>query len=118
MHDSKILLPVLSQISIKHNKSGRPKCNPKCVVAVKAYNSRKTRSILRKKGIKLLLSKRKYKTTKKVATRRRKAFGNNEMYKERNVVERLFSWIKECRIICTCYKKSKHFFIYVQAFFY
>lgn len=40
---------------------------------------------------------------------------DKELYKKRNIVERLFRWLKEFRKVCTCYDKTDMmYFAFIQ----
>jgi transposase len=80
------VLPLLSSISIKTRKVGRPRTRPDNVAADKGYDSKKLRNSLRKRGIRPEIPKRVWKN-------RNKHKGRKLQKKvERYVVERTFSW--------------------------
>lgn len=116
-HDSGFLPQVLSTVKVNQSR-GRSRTRPDQVVADKAYSSDQIRVYLRKRGIKATIPEK----SLRPGTKRRKKGPHpkfdNQIYKERNVVERLFAWIKECRRITTRFeKKAVNFLAMVKLAF-
>ena len=105
--------------AVKINQArGRSRNRPEYVTADRAYSSDKIRHYLRKRGIKATIPEKKLRP----GTKRRKKGPHpkfdKQIYKERNVVERLFAWIKECRRITTRFeKKAVNFLAMVKLAF-
>ena len=104
--DNPQLLPLLGDIRVP--TGGRPRSLPDVLVADKAYSHPSTRKALRDKGIRAVIPERSDQT----AGRRAKGSAggrppnfDREAYKDRNVVERFFSRIKQWRGIATRYDK-------------
>ncbi|MCG8707292.1 transposase, partial [Brenneria sp. 4F2] len=66
------------------------------------YSSQVLRSALKRRGIKVVIP---YKINEKAASDRRCQI-DMESYKSRNVVERCFGFLKECRRVATRYEKT------------
>lgn len=94
----------MAKISVPQAR-GRSRNRPDQVVADRAYSSDRIRTYLRSRGIKTTIPEKKLRP----GTKRRKKGPHpkfdKQTYKERNVVERLFAWIKECRRIATRFEK-------------
>ena len=106
--DNPQLLPLLDGIRVTRPGPGRPRSRPEAVLADKAYSHPSTRQALRKRQIRLVSPER----SDQIA--RRKARGSRggrppafdtELYKQRNVVERCFSRLKQFRDLATRYAK-------------
>jgi transposase len=106
--DNPQLLPLLDGIRIARPGPGRPRSRPDAVLADKAYSHPSTRAALRKRRIQLISPERSDQIT------RRKAQGSRGgrppafdavLYKQRNVVERCFSRLKQFRDLATRYAK-------------
>jgi transposase len=106
--DNPQLLPLLDGIRVARPGPGHPRSRPEAVLADKAYSHPSTRQALRKRRIRLVSPER----SDQVA--RRKAQGSRggrppafdtELYKQRNVVERCFSRLKQFRDLATRYAK-------------
>jgi transposase len=91
--DNPQLLPLLDGIRVARSGPGRPRSRPEAVLADKAYSHPSTRQALRKRQIRLVSPER----TDQIA--RRKAAGSHggrppafdtELYKQRNVVPRVY----------------------------
>lgn len=116
-HDSGFLKSVLETVKISQ-KRGRSRTRPNQVVADKAYHSAEIRAYLRKRGIQATIPEQ----SLRQGTKRRKKGPHpkfdNQIYKERNVIERFFAWLKECRRICTRFeKKAVNFLAMVKLAF-
>ncbi len=116
-HDSGFLIPLMNEFKVNQRR-GRSRNRPEHVVGDKAYSSDKIRTYLRKRGIKASIPEK----ALRPGTKRRKKGPHpsfdKQIYKERNVVERLFAWLKECRRIATRYeKKAVNFLAMVKLAF-
>ncbi|MFC8496018.1 transposase [Streptomyces sp. NPDC057235] len=89
--------PVMNKIRVPRLGPGRPRRTPNSVAADKAYNNRKTRTYLRKRGIRHLIPK---KNDHKAARLRRGSHGGRlsgfekDRYKKRNTAERAINKLK------------------------
>jgi len=97
-HDNKFVRELLSRVSVRSDKPGRPRTRPKQVNADKAYSARNTRELLKKRGIRGNIP---FKSNDK---NRRWKF-DKLGYRQRNIIERLIGWTKEKRRIGTRYEK-------------
>jgi transposase len=113
--DNPQLLPLLDGIRVARPGPGRPRSRPAAVLADKAYSHPSTRRALRERRIALVSPER----SDQIA--RRKAAGSRggrpptfdaHLYKQRNVVERCFSRLKQFRDLATRYAKRA---VYYQA---
>jgi transposase len=99
---------VLDGIRVPRVGTGRPRRTPTRVLSDKAYSSRAIRHLLRRRGIAVTIPERR----DQAANRRRRgrlggrppAF-DEELYRERNVVERCFARLKQFRAIATRFDK-------------
>jgi transposase len=106
--DNPQLLPLLDQIAVHRHRPGRPRKRPDRVLADKAYSHPSTRAALRSRGIAFTSPER----VDQIERRRAKgsrggrppAF-DQELYAERNVVERCFNRLKQFRALATRYAK-------------
>ena len=98
VHDSTQRENVLEEINIPRGCRGRPKCKPARVGADKAYSFSRNRRYLISRAIKSVIPR-------KSNTQDGWERFDRETYKNRNVVERAFGWIKEYRRIGTRYEK-------------
>jgi putative transposase len=99
-HDSPLLPVLLDQLSIDRVGPGRPRTRPDHLLADKAYSSAAHRAMLRRRGIAHTIPER---DDQKAKRARRGTRGGRPpkfdaaRYKQRNVVERGFSWFKQWR---------------------
>jgi transposase len=111
--DCTMLLRVLGQVRIKRLGIGRDRVRPGRVLADKAYSSRAIRFYLRRRGIKAVIPEKvdqqKWRKRRGSAGGRPTAFDSGA-YKDRNVVERCISKLKQFRAVATRYDKRA--FIY------
>ncbi len=98
VHDSTQLEKVLEEINIPRSGRGRPKRKPGRVAADKAYSCTRIRRYLIKRAIKSVIPR------KSNNHDGRERF-DRQTYRNRNIVERDFGWIKEYRRIGTRYEK-------------
>lgn len=108
VNDATAFTQVLDEICIPGIVTGRPRTTPTRVLGDKAYSSRAIRHLLRCRGITATTPERR----DQIANRRRR--GNlggrppvfdKEVYRDRNVVERCFSRLKQFRAIATRFDK-------------
>ncbi len=108
VNDATAFGQVLDGIRVPRVGTGRPRRTPTRVLGDKAYSSRAIRHLLRRRGIAVTIPERR----DQAANRRRRgrlggrppAF-DEELYRERNVVERCFARLKQFRAIATRFDK-------------
>lgn len=83
--------------SIKKGSRGRPRRLPFRVAADKAYSNRRIRTYLAKRGIGITIPRK--------SNEKHKGKFDKEVYRKRNIVERLFNRLKQFRRIATRYEK-------------
>jgi len=98
-HDTIAFKELMEGGSVRRPGRGRPKRKPRRVVGDKSYASRAIRLYLRRKGIRYTIPH------KSNEVHGRKAKFDKELYRLRNVVERLFNRLKQFRRIATRYEK-------------
>lgn len=84
---------------------GRPRLKPKVLLADKGYDSQQFRQWLSKQGVKATIAERALPEGSKRRRKGRKPTFDKQAYRQRNVIERLFGRIKECRRIATRFDK-------------
>ncbi len=99
--DSRYFMPLLEQISLPGSK-GRPRKRCRCVLADKGYDSQILRQYCDRYGMQPIIPLRKMHRKPRPDLPR---LFDRPQYKKRNVIERLFSWLKEKRRLCTRYEK-------------
>jgi transposase len=87
--------------AVKRAGRGRPRLRPQCVVADKGYNSERIRELLNGKQVKPVIPVRSDQSDQD----RDESF-DQEMYRDRNLVERLINRLKQWRRIATRYEKQ------------
>ena len=106
--DNPQLLPVLDAIAVRGPAGGRPRKRPDLLLADKGYSHPSTRAALRGRRIRLVIPERIDQIARRAAKGARggrpPAF-DTQAYKQRNVVERCFSRLKQCRDLATRYAK-------------
>jgi transposase len=111
--DNPQLLPLLGGLRVARPGPGRPRSRPGTVLADKAYSHPSTRRALRERRIRLVSPER----SDQIA--RRRAAGSRggrppafdaQLYKQRNVVERCFSRLKQFRDLATRYAKRAAYY--------
>ena len=100
-HESQYAFRLLDGAGVSR-KGGWLKRRGKAVLADKGYSSRALRTTLKRQGMKVAIP---YKSNEKAANDKRCRI-DMELYKSRNVVERCFGFLKECRRIATRYEKT------------
>jgi transposase len=111
--DNPQLLPLLDQISVGRDGPGRPRKRPVRVLADKAYSHPSTRAALRARRIGFTSPEK----SDQIARRRaRGARGgrpptfDQQLYADRNVVERCFNRLKQFRDLATRYAKRAAYY--------
>jgi transposase len=100
----------LDDVSIPQRR-GRPRTRPELLMADKGYDSRAFRQYLRSRGIGSNIPMRALPEGKKRRQRGPKPGFDRKLYKERNIIERLIGWLKQCRRIATRYEKNANAFL-------
>jgi transposase len=96
--NEKAALPELMRRgAVKRLGPGRPKVRPRAVVGDRGYSGGPTRDHLRRRGISPIVPQLRTEKTPRLM--------DWDLYRERNVVERLVSRLKEYRRIATRYDK-------------
>jgi len=107
-HDSLAFAPVMDAIRIRRRGRGRPRTRPGRVLADKAYSSKSIRAHLRRRHIKAVIPE----PADQIKNRRRRGSRggrpptfDRDAYKQRNVVERAISKLRQNRAVATRYVK-------------
>ena len=98
-HDTVAFEELMESGAVKRVGRGRPKCKPGRLVADRSYAARRIRLYLRRRGIRYTIPH------KSNEVHGRKASFDKELYRLRNIVERLFNRLKQFRRIATRYEK-------------
>ena len=80
-----------------HRSWGRPKLRPAIVVGDKGYSARRIRKWGRQKHVITVIPRR--------SNEKRNSYFNKEIYRQRNMVERVINRFKEFRRLATRYEK-------------
>lgn len=96
-HDAPVFEQLMEQGAIKRLRGGRPRLLPGRIAADKGYSSGKIRRYLRKRRVGITIPRK--------SNERHRGRFDKEMYKLRNMVERLFNRLKQHRRIATRYEK-------------
>jgi len=99
--DSRYFMPLLEQISLPGSK-GRPRKRCRYVLADKGYDSQALRQYCDRYGMQPVIPLRQMHRKPRRGLPR---LFDKPRYRKRNVIERLFSWLKEKRRLCTRYDK-------------
>ena len=94
-----------------NQKRGRPKNRPEELIADRAYDATYIRKYLTKRAIKSNIPLKKPRKGTQRRKRGPKPTCDPKKYKERNVIERLIGWLKNCRRIATRFEKNAHNFL-------
>ena len=107
-NDRAMLTQVLADIRVPRRGPGRPRTTPDAVLADRAYSSNVNRTMLARRGIRVVIPEKK----DTIAARQRKGSAGGRppafdahAYKRRNVVERHFNTVKQWRGMATRYDK-------------
>jgi transposase len=101
-HDTVPFEELMEGGRVKRPGRGRPKGKPRRLVGDKSYACRRIRLYLRRRGIRYTIP---HKSNEKHGS---KASFDKEQYRLRNIVERLFNWLKQFRRVATRYEKRAH----------
>jgi transposase len=107
-HDSLAFIPLMGRLKIARRGRGRPRTRPGRVLADKAYSSKAIRGHLRRRRIKATIPEP---ADQKAGRTRRGRRGGRPpafdpgIYKQRNIVERAFSKLRQHRAVATRYDK-------------
>ena len=106
--NEKAALPELMRRgAVKRPGPGRPRVRPRAVVGDRGYSGRPTRDNLRRRGISPVIPQLKTEKTPRLM--------DWDLYRERNVFERLVGKLKEYRRIATRYDKlATRYLAFVQ----
>ena len=96
-HETTAFEQLMEQGAVKRPGRGRPRLQPKRIVGDKGSSSRKIRTYLRRRGIRI--------TSPRKTNERRTGPFNRGIYRERNRVERLINRLKHWRRLATRYEK-------------
>jgi transposase len=96
-HEQTAFRELMRQGAVKRRGSGRPRLRPRTIVGDKGYTGRPVRDHLRRHGIGAIIPQLKTERTPRLM--------DWDLYRERNVVERLVGRLKEYRRIATRYDK-------------
>jgi transposase len=88
-HEQAAFRELMRQGAVKRRGPGRPRLRPRTVVGDKGYTGRPVRDHLRRHGISAVIPQLKTETTPRLM--------DWDLYRERNVVERLVGRLKEYR---------------------
>ena len=111
--DNPQLFALLDAIRVHDGGPGRPRKKPAMLIADKAYAHDPTRRELRRRGIAHTIPER---ADQQAGRQRRGSRGgrppafNKLIYRHRNVVERCFNRLKQCRSLATRYDKTSSSF--------
>lgn len=96
-HEAVIFPDLMAGGAVKRVGRGRPRLRPKRVVGDKGYSSCRNRRIMRQRGIRTTIPRKK--------NERRGGPFDKAMYRLRNRVERLINRLKQFRRLATRYEK-------------
>ena len=96
-HETTAFEQLMEQGAVKRPGRGRPRLQPKRIVGDKGYSSRKIRTYLRRRRIRITIPRK--------ANEQRTGPFNRAIYRERNRVERLINRLKHWRRLATRYEK-------------
>ena len=101
-HEQTAFRELLEQGAVKRRGPGRPKLRPRTIMGDKGYTGRPVRDYLRRHGISAVIPQLKTEKTPRLM--------NWDLYRERNVVERLINRLKQFRRVATRYeKRARHY---------
>jgi transposase len=112
-HDSIAFTRVLGGIRIRRRGRGRPRTRPAHLLGDKAFSNASIRNHLRRRGIRATIPQPTDQIRHRHARGRRggrpRAF-DRDRYKQRNIVERCLSRLKQCRAVATRYDKRDYMY--------
>lgn len=94
-HEVKLAVPTLQSVRVPRRTRGRPKQRPRELVADKAYDSKRFRRWLRRRGVKPTIPP--YERRPRKRARRGRPLKAGPGYRERWKVERTFAWLGNFR---------------------
>ncbi len=97
-HEITAFEQLMSQGRVKRSGRGRPRIRPKRLIGDKGYSFSKVRQYLRRRGIRFTIPRK--------SNQRRSGSFDRELYRTRNLVERLINRLKQFRRIATRYEKK------------
>ena len=106
-HEQTAFRELMRHGAVKRRGPGRPRLRPRTVVGDKGYTGRPVRDYLRRHGIGAVIPQ--------LETEKVPRLMDWDLYRERNVVERLVGRLKEYRRIATRYDKlAESYLAFVQ----
>jgi transposase len=96
-HEATVAEDLMDQGAVKRSGKGRPKQRPKRLVGDKGYSSRKLRTTLRRRGIRITIPHKR--------NEHRSGRFDRAIYRLRNRVERFINRLKQFRRVATRYEK-------------
>ncbi len=96
-HEQTAFRELMRRGAVKRPGRGRPKLRPRTIVGDKGYTGRPVRDYLRRHGISAVIPQLKTEKTPRLM--------DWDLYRERNVVERLVGRLKQFRRVATRYEK-------------
>jgi transposase len=109
-HDNQFVQELLQKVSMPQ-KRGRSRNRPVQLVADKGYDAHRIRCYLRKRGIQAVIPEKQLPEGRKRRKKGPHYKFDKDIYKERNVIERLFNGLKECRRVATRFEKLPQRFL-------
>ncbi|ENA29992.1 hypothetical protein HMPREF1487_08246 [Pseudomonas sp. HPB0071] len=104
--DSRNFIPLLDQVRLPGSQ-GRPRKRCRTVIADKGYDSEGVRRYCDRFGMQPVIAQR---TTHRKPRPGLPRLFDRPKYQQRNVIERLFGWLKERRRLCTRFDKLANSF--------
>lgn len=99
-HEATVFEQLLAGPKLKRVGRGRPRVRPARIIGDKGYTGQPIRGYLRRKGIKITIPRRR--------NERKQGRFDRELYRQRNLVERLINRLKQFRRLATRYEKRAH----------
>lgn len=98
-HESQQVDPVLRRVRLPHppRHAGRPRPRPRRLAGDKGYSFSTVQRYLRQRGIQAIIPTR--------SNQRANPHFDKPTYRQRNIIERVVSWLKESRRLATRYEK-------------
>jgi transposase len=96
-HETIAFEGLMGRGGVRRAGRGRPKLRPHRISGDKAYSSGEIRRYLRRRGIRITIPRKK--------DERRSGPFDREVYRRRNVIERLINRLKQFRRVATRYEK-------------
>jgi transposase len=96
-HETIAFEGLMERGTVRRTGRGRPKLRPRRISGDKAYSSGKIRRYLRGRGIRITIPRKK--------DERRSGPFDREVYRMRNLIERLINRLKQFRRVATRYEK-------------